>query len=355
MLTRDDLAGQARLYADEFDLNALLSTKVLSATYADGRWTIKVDTPTGKQTIVAKQFVQATGISSQKPYVPTVPDEGYKGVNIHSSRYQNPAALKAQGVSSVLVVGSANTAFDILQDCHDAGLSVTMLVRSPTFVVPLDYITAPLSLGVYDAGVDAADRLLLLLPLAIDGALNKGLFAAFAGAEPDRYKALAEAGFPVLDSADKECALMHNLVERAGGHYVDVGATQLIVDGKVGVKANVEAVALTQTGLRFSDGSSLDADAVVWCTGFADKDARGVAADVIGGLAGRLEPTWGIDEEGEIRGMWKRSGVEGFWVMGGYTQQHRWHSRTLALQIKAELEGLLPEAYRKALTRQTVS
>lgn len=317
-----------------------------SATY-NGRWTINVDTPTGKHTIVAHHLVQATGIGSQKPYVPTVLDEGYTGVNIHSSQYHNPAALKAQGVSSMVVIGSANTGFDIVKDCYDAGIRVSMVARSPTYVVPLEYITNPLSLGVYDAGVDDADRLILSLPLAIDGALSKGLFTALAKAEPDRYKALAAAGFPVLDSADEECSLMHNLVERAGGHYVDIGATQLIADGKVGVKANVEAVALTGTGLRFSDGSSLDADAVIWCTGFADRDARGVAADVIGDLADQLEPTWGIDEEGEICGMFKRSGVERFWVMGGYTQLHRWHSRTLALQIKADLVGVLPEAYRK--------
>lgn len=317
-----------------------------SAAY-DGRWTIVVDTSLGKRTVVAQQLVQATGIGSQKPYVPTVPDEGYKGVNIHSSQYQNAAALKAKGVSSVVVVGSANTAFDILEDCYNGGIRANMLVRSPTYVVPLEHITNPLSLGVYDTGVDAADRLILSLPLVIDAALSTGLFETLARNEPERYKALAAAGFPVLDGAHKECSLMHNLVERAGGHYVDVGNTNLIVDGKVGVKANVEVAALTQSGLRLSDGSRLDADAVVWCTGFADRDARGVAAGVIGDLAHQLEQTWGIDEEGEIRGLWKRSGVEGFWVMGGYTQLHRWHSRTLALQIKADLAGILPEAYRK--------
>lgn len=36
--------------------------------------------------------------------------------------------------------------------------------------------------------------------------------------------------------------------------------------------------------------------------------------------------------------------------MGGYTQQHRWHSQTLGLQIKAELEGVLPPAHRKTPT-----
>lgn len=95
------------------------------------------------------------------------------------------------------------------------------------------------------------------------------------------------------------------------------------------------------------------------------KDARKTAAEVLGGgntdgkvngdknvlgpenIAARLDATWNLDEEGEIRGMWKRHlNMENYWVMGRYTQQHRWHSRTLALQIKAALEGILPPAYR---------
>lgn len=64
-------------------------------------------------------------------------------------------------------------------------------------------------------------------------------------------------------------------------------------------------------------------------------------------LAERVAATWGIDAEGEVRGMWKRHiRLDNFWVTGGYTQQHRWHARILALQIKAALEGVLPPAYR---------
>ena len=213
-----------------------------------------------------------------------------------------------------------------------------------------------------------ADRMFLTLPPFVDGQLARGLFRMLASEEPDRYKALAAAGFPVMDSAHPTSALMHNLLERAGGHYVDVGTTNLIAEGKVGLKALVEAVGFTETGLRFSDGSVVKADAVVWCTGFADRDVRAVTAEILGGeeaeaevkganmlgpkaVAARLEGTWGVDCEGEIRGMWKRhQGVENFWITGGYTQQHRWHSRTLGLQIKAELEGVLPPAYRKTPT-----
>jgi hypothetical protein len=79
---------------------------------------------------------------------------------------------------------------------------------------------------------------------------------------------------------------------------------------------------------------------------------NGVNGEIHGALdpraiAERLEGTWGLDAEGEVRGMWKRNRkIDKFWVMGGYTQQHWWHSRTLALQIKAALAGILPPAYR---------
>lgn len=139
----------------------------------------------------------------------------------------------------------------------------------------------------------------------------------------------------------------------------------MLEEGKVGVRGGVSPVAYTVNGLRFSDGSSAEADAVIWCTGFADHDARTTAADIMGGgtavdaegrtavlgprdVAARLDATWGVDAEGEIRGMWKRHlRMENYWVMGGNMTHHRWHSQMLAQQIKAALEGILPPAYRE--------
>lgn len=235
-----------------------------------------------------------------------------------------------------------------------------MNARSATYIIPVDYVCHPVSLGAYDAGVPAADRLFMTLPTWVDSQLARGLFAQLAAAEPDRYAPLAAAGFPCIDSRHPDAVLMHHLLERAGGHYVDTGGTKLIVERKVGLKAGIEPVGYTETGLRFSDGSTLDADAVVWCTGFCDKNSRTVAAEILGAgretaadvlgpeeIAARVDATWGVDAEGEVRGMWKRQlRLDNYGMMGGYTQQHRWHSRTVALQIKAELEGILPPAYR---------
>ncbi|KAK4864839.1 hypothetical protein LT330_001462 [Penicillium expansum] len=378
-LSKEDLGSQVRRYVDAFNLNMITSAQIQWTEYdpSTKRWMVKFQTPAGQRTAVSKHVVMATGIGSQKMSIPSIADGHlYRGINIHSEQYKNAEQLKQNGAKSVIVIGSANTAFDILGDCHAAGLQTTMNVRSPTYMVPVEYIDHPASLGAYDAGVERADNLFMTLPTFIDAQLTCNLFAHFASQEPDRYGALAAAGFPVLDSTNPECALMQNLIERAGGHYVDIGGTKLLEEGKAGIKANVEPVAYTSTGLRFSDGSYVDVDAVIWCTGFADKDVRETAAGILGGspsqtsggaqngknsmdgeangkqkfgpheIAVRIDATWGVDSEGEIRGLWKRqSRLDGFWVMGGYTQQHRWHSRTLALQIKAAIEGILPPAY----------
>lgn len=356
-LSRDDLAEQVRRYVKTFHLNVVNSAEITRTTQMpDKRWRVEFRTPTGTYTVTAKHLVQATGIASQKPYNPPMADEElYKGIRIHSAQFRNGDQLRNQGVNSVLIVGSANTGFDVLQDCYDAGLKPTMVVRSPTYIVPLEYILNKMSLGAYDFGVEAADRMFLTLPTVVDGQLARNLFAHFASQEPQRYDALAKAGFPVLDSQSPDVALMHNLVERAGGHYVDVGGTALLSEGKAGVKAGVEPVGYTATGLRFSDGTTVDADAVVWCTGFADADARKMVGEILKTEL-PVDATWGIDEEGEIRGMWKRHLlVDNYWTMGGYTQQHRFHSRTLALQIKAALEGILPPAYRDTPQPKTLS
>ncbi|PYH86053.1 putative flavo protein [Aspergillus uvarum CBS 121591] len=376
LLSRDDLAEQVRRYVATFQLNVITSAQIQSTQYnqATQRWQIKIQTPIGQRTAIAKHLVLAAGIASQQPYVPSIPNkDAYQGISIHSTQYQNARKLMDQGAKSVLVIGSANTAFDILEDCHAAGLQATMNVRSPTYIVPIEYLLDKRSLGAYDLGVEAADRLFLSLPAVIDSQLGDGLMKLFSSQEPNRYDALAATGFPVRDGSHVESVLMHNLLERAGGHYVDVGGTKLLAEGKASVKANVEPTAYTATGLIFSDGSSLDADAVVWCTGFADRDVRDTTATLLGGgactasgtgdddlanpagesilgpgeIAARVDATWGVDAEGEIRGMWKRHRqLDNFWIMGGFTQQHRWHSRTLALQIKAALEGVLPPAYR---------
>lgn len=167
-------------------------------------------------------------------------------------------------------------------------------------------------------------------------------------ANRDRYSGLAKAGFLVTDSTQSD--LMAHLLGRHGGHYVDMGGTEFITSKKVSIRSGVTPVSYTTTGLQLSDGSALDSDAIIWCTGFRDLDVRTVVACILGeggeAVEAKMETTWGLDCEGETRGMFKRqSKLKNFWVMGGGAAHHRWYSKALALQIKGALEGVLPEAY----------
>lgn len=49
----------------------------------------------------------------------------------------------------------------------------------------------------------------------------------------------------------------------------------LISEGKVFIQGHVALTLYTEIGLKLSDSSSITADAVIWCTGFADFGAIG--------------------------------------------------------------------------------
>ncbi|KAL9619563.1 MAG: hypothetical protein Q9160_005839 [Pyrenula sp. 1 TL-2023] len=372
LLTKDEVADHLRQYATKFHLNIVSSAIIQSTIYSPSkqRWTVKFKSADGSwtKTIISKHFVQATGLGSGKPYLPPMKNEHlYKGLSIHSAKYRNAQILSEQGIKSVTVIGSANTGFDVMQDCYEAGLQTTMVARSPTYIFPYAYVMDPHGIGAYDLmPLDAADKLLSTFPSGLDGQFSHGLFAHLASQEPDRYTPLSSANFPVLTASSPSFNINHHLLERGGGHYIDVGGTDLISSGKVSVRGLVEPVAYTRSGLQLSGGSALHADAVVWCTGFADLDARATAGEVLGKgkgvdddasrkdgelgpaeIASRLDASWGVDAEGEVRGVWKRQlRMENYWVMGGNFQQQRWWSRFVAMQIWLALDGSLMEAYR---------
>jgi len=96
---------------------------------------------------------------------------------------------------------------------------------------------------------------------------------------------------------------------------------QSIIDGEIKVKSAVSITRITEDGLDFEDGTHMQADIICYCTGFK-KDTRDVIATIIG-KQHNLEPIWGLDKEGEIRGTYRPTGVEGVWMQGGELQSMR--------------------------------
>ena len=83
------------------------------------------------------------------------------------------------------MVGSANTAFDVIEACHKAGLGTTMIQRSPTYIFPCEYLDQPQGMGVYALlPADIADSVTSAGPLAVGGQLLFGLHQMLAAGEP---------------------------------------------------------------------------------------------------------------------------------------------------------------------------
>ena len=68
--------------------------------------------------------------------------------------------------------------------------------------------------------------------------------------------------------------------QRGGGYYIDVGASQLIIDGKIKIKQGQEIAEVKPHGLLFADGSELEADEIVFATGY--QNMRGTARKIFG-------------------------------------------------------------------------
>ncbi|KAL0941338.1 flavin-containing monooxygenase [Colletotrichum truncatum] len=358
-LTRDELANQLHAFAEEFDLDrrVLHQSRVIATTQEAGSnlWKAKIyDGNSGRErSITCKCLILATGAGFSGINLPDLPGrELFKGPSIHSSEFRNGGLLVDGGAKSVVVVGSANTAFDVMVDCYDAGLQTTMLQRSPTYVIPMPYLGHPAGLGSYDfLPTEDCDAMVSGSPLAVGGPLLTLCHMLQALEEPNRYDEVRRAGLRVEDSLTGD--LLVNLINRCGGHFVDMGkGIELITTRKVGIRSGLVPTAYTADGLILSDGSEVKTDAVVWCTGFGNLDVRHSLPSILGegteAFASKMEGTWGVDAEGEIRGLWKRQpNVENLWVFAGGTAQHRWFSKVIAQQIKGTLVGILPEAYRK--------
>jgi hypothetical protein len=129
-------------------------------------------------------------------------------------------------------------------------------------------------------------------------------------------------------------------LRRGGGYYFNVGCSELIISGKIGLLQYADIETFVADGARMRDGSVTPADLLVLATGY--KSQQDVVRATLGdAIADRVGPVWGFDEGGELRNMWRRTAQPGLWFTAGSLAQCRIYSRYLAIQIKAIEEGLL--------------
>ncbi|KAK5418090.1 hypothetical protein LTR06_001839 [Exophiala xenobiotica] len=345
---KDKLAEWFESYAKLLELNVWVQTSLQSTSWDERVWSITVkrtkpDGSTETRTLHPKYVIQATGHSGKKNFPFHLKGlSDFKGdVLCHSSEFKGARLDGGKEGKKAVVVGSCNSGHDIAQDFYEKGYDVTLVQRSTTCVISSEAITEIGLKGVYSEDgppVDDADMWLHSLPSEVLKALQVKITALQTEMDKKTLDGLENAGFKT-DRGPENAGLFMKYFQRGGGYYIDVGGSQLIIDGKIKVKQGQEIEGVLPRGLRFADGSELEADEIIFATGYSNM--RTQAREIFGDeVADRVGDIWGYDEEGEMRTIWRRSGHPGFFFMGGNLALCRYYSKILALQIKGLEQGL---------------
>ena len=190
---------------------------------------------------------------------------------------------------------------------------------------------------------EKADMIFASLPYRILHEFQIPVYAQIREQDADFYARLEAAGFD-LDWGDDESGLFMKYLRRGSGYYIDVGASELVARGDIKL-AKGQVDHLTEDAVVLADGTELQADLVVYATGYGSMN--GWCADLISQeVADRVGKVWGLGSdttkdpgpwEGELRNMWKPTQQEGLWMHGGNLHQSRFHS--LLPGAAAEGEG----------------
>ena len=354
---KDKLGDWLDMYTQIMELVYWTKSEAMSARYdaAAKEWSLRVDRNGEPIELRPKQLVLATGMSGF-PNVPEFPGQDlFKGEQQHSS--EHPGADAYEG-KKVIVIGSNNTSHDICQALWETDSDVTMVQRSSTHVVKSETLMEVAVDPLYSEealrnGIttDIADLMFASIPFKVLPNSQKQQTDTIRARDKDLYERLAVAGFDV-DFGEDETGLFMMYLRRAGGEYIDVGASELIINGEIKL-AKGQVVRLTEDSVVLDDGTELPADLVVYATGYGSMN--GWAARLISQeVADKVGKCWGLGSgtkydpgpwEGELRNMWKPTQQEALWFHGGDLYQSRQYSQFLSLQLKARMEGIETPVY----------
>jgi putative flavoprotein involved in K+ transport len=354
---KDKIADWLEMYTRVMELNYWSSTEARRASFDEetGEWRVVVVREGIEVTLRPRQLVMATGMSSQ-PNIPALPGQDvFNGDQHHSSAHPGPDAYVGR---KAVVVGSNNSAFDICGALWEHGADVTMVQRSSTHIVRSDTLMeiglgALYSQQAVDSGVttEKADAIFASLPYRILPEFQIPLYEEMRERDAEFYARLERAGFQ-HDWGPDGSGLFMKYLRRGSGYYIDVGAADLVADGKVKL-ASGQVDHLTEDAIVLEDGTALQADLVVYATGYSSMN--GWVADLISEeTADKVGKVWGLGSdtpkdpgpwEGEERNMWKPTQQPGLWFHGGNLHQSRYYSLFLALQLKARAVGIETPVY----------
>lgn len=338
-IPKDMLANWFEFYVEAMELNCWTDTALVGGDHdaATGTWTLNLESGDGAKRVVRpRHVIFATGVSA----IPVIPDlaglDTFQGTVMHSGHYTDGKDWRGK---RALVIGTGNSAHDVAQDLHASGADVTMVQRNPSYIVSL--AEAQKVYALYDEGppLDDCDLLAASFPFPVLRRSYQLSTAEMKQVDADLLAGLEARGFK-LDFGEGETGFQMKYMQRGGGYYFNVGCSDLIVSGDIGLLHDADIERFNEDGALLDDGTTHATDLIVLATGYLNQQET-VRTWLNDRIADRIGPVWGFNDGGELRNMWCRTPQPGLWFTAGSLAQCRIFSRYLALQIKACEEGLI--------------
>jgi cation diffusion facilitator CzcD-associated flavoprotein CzcO len=345
--SKDKIADWFESYVSILDLNVWTGTSLERASYSpdSGRWTVELRRADGQtRTLHPRHLVLAIGVFGEARRIPLSGQDSFRGEIITSQEYRSDPGAAGR---RVLIIGTGSSGHDIAQDYAALGADVTMVQRSSTCIMNVE-TTNSLAYALYTEDgppLDDADLMAASTPILLSGELHRHMSRRMAEMDAELLSGLHAAGFKTDYGSDGTGFLM-KYYRQGGGYYINIGASDLIVAGKIKIKNGVEIAGLHDRTVVFTDGSEIaEVDTIVLALGFRNMQdtVRSLLGDDVADAVG---PVWGLRADGEVRGLYGPLGQPGLWIMGGSFVQCRLMSKVLAIQIKAREVGLAADATR---------
>jgi cation diffusion facilitator CzcD-associated flavoprotein CzcO len=237
---KDKLGDWFEAYASIMELNVWLNTILKSASYDEKTrlWNVEITRGDSQpRNLHPCHVVFCTGQAGEA-LNPTFPGQDvFKGHVYHGSEHKDASILGDVEGKKVVVVGSGNSGHDISQNYYESGAEVLMLQRRGTYVVTAKTGLFMLHEGLYEEDgtpVEDADIYGQSMPTPVQFAMNVTGIKRIWAAERETLDDLERQCFK-LDFGPDGRGIYRKHITRGGGYYIDVGCSQLIIDGKVKV------------------------------------------------------------------------------------------------------------------------
>jgi putative flavoprotein involved in K+ transport len=353
--SKDQIADWLDAYATIIDLNIWTGTKCCGSRFdeAAGEWRLSVLREGCSFELRPKQLVFAGGFWDA-PSTPQIKGQDcFEGRQVHVAHLHG--VDNCDGLRSV-VIGAGTSANDVSAQLWEAGSEVTMIQRSPTIVTRMESLLPAVAIFDTDGPgpklpLELADLLAASIPNRLMPQFQAPFVAAIKAKDAAFYEGLHKAGF-LYDFGEDGGGFFTRGIQDPSGFYIDVGASELIIDGRIAVRSGVSVETIRKRSVILSDGAELPADLIVYATGYRKLATLSevLSDDIIrtlgpvGGIGSGIRSDHG-PWSGENRNIWQPTRQSGLWLHNGNFGLTRFFSRLLALQIKARQVGLPTPVY----------